>query len=125
MLAQLIVLSFHAVDQLPVLLFDQKKGKLNFPPVLNGPIDTSDFQSVIGIPYLKFLPTASTLEQIPRSLLSCTLLVVHPDLRLVESRCVIEPIGSFWDLLLHQSIIIFVLTINIRTSLFLFPTILI
>jgi len=36
--------------------------------------------------------------------------VVHPDLRLAESGCVIEPISSFWDLLLHHSIIIFVLT---------------
>jgi len=81
---------------------NQEEGEQDFSPVFNRAVDSADLKSVVGVVNLELLLATTAPEQIPRASLACSLLVVHADLGLAEAGRIIEPNGSFGNLLLHH-----------------------
>ena len=68
------------------------------PPVFNGAIDSTDFESIMRVVNLDLLVAASTPKQISRASLAAALLVVNPNLRLSKTGGIVHAIGSPEDL---------------------------
>ena len=80
------------VNQTPTFPLDQKEGKKDLPPIINGAVHAADLQAIFRVVNLQPFIAAATPEYVAGRSPALRLTVANPDLGLPETHCVVDPV---------------------------------